>query len=74
MWIEPEIFISLMFSQKMRRNNPPLPWQSAQIQLSSPLVGEDGGEGAKEQITLTPTLSRPREREFFPIHFMNNSV
>jgi hypothetical protein len=30
--------------------------------LSSPLVGEDEGEGAKERITLSPTLSPQRER------------
>jgi hypothetical protein len=32
-----------------------------------PSVGEDRGEGDKEQFTLSPTLSRPGRGIFFPI-------
>jgi hypothetical protein len=38
-----------------------------------PSVGEDGGEGDKEQFTLSPTLSHPGRGKFIAPHFIDRS-
>ena len=41
------------------------PIETQQFGLLLPLAGEGGDEGAARAPTLTPTLSRKRERECF---------
>jgi len=59
--------IVTMSSMAMTRNRTEIPLELRiafnQAKLSPPLVGGDEGEGDSRLSTLTPTLSRRRERE-----------